>query len=140
MYIFVEAYDITRLRLGAIDRLVWCYQIAPKGSENDSTSHDLNVPDFLKCQTIITAYKHTKPNVLRNLVVDGFIESGEKHYDHLSILPEEFGEDLCDRIETHDEVTGAIRDLCSYHGHRNVEEKRKCVVRVNMDRVRELKL
>ncbi|KAF2833953.1 hypothetical protein CC86DRAFT_400532 [Ophiobolus disseminans] len=133
MYIFAEAYGISRLQLDAIDRLVWCHYTAKDDKDNESVE-EMGAPTYLNIPTIQIAYENTKrSSKLRELLVSGYIEFGDKSDDTLSELPKQFLVDILGRINLNKNMNWAVTDECYYHGHTNEEELDKCVVRVAMN-------
>ena len=65
MFIFAEAYDTTRLRQDAIDRLLCCNKL--------SLAHSDRAGDFLLPTSITRAYAQIRPgSALRQLLVAGY--------------------------------------------------------------------
>jgi hypothetical protein len=119
IFIFAEAYDIPRLRLDAIDRLVWCHNRKYEGE------------GYFSAATIEKAYKHTKcGSPLRMILAKGYSAFGDKGVPAMMALPKEF---LVDVLATQ-AVDGSASELdpCMFHAHESVKEREDCVVRVDM--------
>jgi hypothetical protein len=128
IFIFAETYEIPRLRLDAIDRLVWCY--------NHALHHHTEPEDFLKAPIFNHAYKHTKSGcVLRKWLVCAF-RCFRNHDDRKGLLglPKKFLVDFFQEWEVWAD-TNLEEELtaCKFHRYRTPEAAKTCVVRVDMD-------
>jgi hypothetical protein len=127
LFLFAGIFNIPRLCQDAIDRPLWCYNKAYATEMKGS---------FGSTATIRKAYKNTIPGSgLRNLLVDGWLTFQESlTRTVLDELPEDFLVDIWMQKERngHKKNGCEISFGCDYHEHFSEEEKKDCVVRVEV--------
>jgi hypothetical protein len=130
MCIFAIRYEIPRLRLDAIDRLVWCL------NRFGEAVTDCREFEYIGTAAFVTAYGNISlEDPIRSILCESFSEISSNDPDMLSEMPKAL---LVDALYIGWERGLGVNSLrwtpCDYHGHANLEEKGACKIRVRMQR------
>jgi hypothetical protein len=130
IYIFASTYEIHRLRLDAIDRLVWCH------NRIFDTSTLVDGPlGYVGPSVLTRAYKNTlTSDPIRRLLSEGYYELGCHSDEALLTLPKELLAKMLGWALHGIAFDSGLWEPCSFHEHTDQNERDACEVRVQMQR------
>jgi hypothetical protein len=130
MYIFAGTYEIPRLRLDAIDRLVWCHnRIWATGGLVDCPL------SYIGQASLTRAYENTlKGDKIGDLLSQGYYELGDHKDEALLVLPKELLAKISGWALRCTPFDFGVWDSCDFHEHMDHNERDACQVRVQMRR------
>jgi hypothetical protein len=129
LYIFANRYEILRLRLDAIDRLVWCLN-----RFDHAEDHGIEA-SFIGTATLVRAWRATSQNdPIRKLLCEGFSGMGDHSDETFMELPKELLVSLLHICKAYGFDDFGTWRPCEYHGHDWQRVGETCVVRVQMEK------